>query len=206
MCAAPHAAFARASRVAYGGFSPPATLSVIPGKSYATIQLLTYLYGFQVSRVVPGEWPRHQALLSPGVILPRPCRLPPLPPVLKTRSQHISNHTPHLPPTYHALATLTGPRRARAARKAQASSHSLARRDTRNPGALYDSRNPHWQCPYCLVYQQWPPARYDVFPFLYDLFFVCSRFPSVFVPRFSSQNVCTILIQIYNFYESPGRS
>lgn len=44
------------------------------------------------------------------------------------------------------------------------------------------------------------------FDFYMICFFVCSRFPSVFVPRFSSQNVCTILIQIYNFYESPGRS
>ena len=99
MCAGPRAAFARASRVVYGGSSPPATLSIIPGKCYATIQLLTYLYGFQVSRVVPGERPRHQALLSLGGILPRPCRLPPLSPILKTLSQTIPNHTLHLPPT-----------------------------------------------------------------------------------------------------------
>lgn len=159
----PRAAFARTGRVAYGGIAPPATLTAIAGKSYGTIQVLMYISGFQVSRVVPGERPKHQALLSPGVILPRPCRLPPLPPVLKTRSQHIYNHTPHLPPTHHTLAPLTGPRRARAARKVHASSHSLTRRDTRYPGVLYDSQNPHWQCPYFLVYQQWPPARYDVF-------------------------------------------
>ena len=80
MCAGPRAAFARASRVAYGGSSPPATLSMIPGKCYATIQLLTYLYRFQVFRVVPGERLRHHALLSLGATLSHPCRLPPPPP------------------------------------------------------------------------------------------------------------------------------
>ena len=141
MCAGPRAAFARASRVAYGRFSPPATLSVIPGKSYATIQLLTYLYGFQVSRVVPGERPRHQALLSLGGILPRPGRLPPLSPILKTLSQTIPNHTLHLPPTHHTLAPLNDPRRARVARKAHALSRSFTRRHASNPSLQFTCGN-----------------------------------------------------------------
>ena len=139
MCAGPRTAFARASRVAYGGFSPPATLSVIPGKSYATIQLLTYLYGFQVSRVVPGEWPRHQALLSPGVILPRPCRLPPLPP----SSSLVHNIFPTIPRILPQSTALPHPAPTpdeRAARKAHALPRSLTRRHASNPDTIGSSQ------------------------------------------------------------------
>ena len=108
---------------------------MIPSKSYATIQLLTYLYGFQVSRVVPGEWPRHQALLSPGVILPRPCRLPPLPP----SSSLVHNIFPTIPRILPQSTALPHPAPTPdecAARKAYTLLRSLTRRHASNPDTI----------------------------------------------------------------------
>ena len=163
MYAGPHAAFARTSTIASGGLLPPATLSAFPGKPYGKIRLLTYISIFQVSRVVPGEQARHTALLSLGATLSRPCRLPPLPPP----SRFVPSMSPSIPRILRQPGAHPHPARALdervQPRKAHASSRSLAHRHDRSPDALYDSQNTHWQCPYRLVYQQRPPARYDFF-------------------------------------------
>ena len=76
-----------------------------PGKCYATIQLLTYLYGFQISRVVPGEQLRHHALLSLGATLSHPCRLPPLPPP----STLLHSVFPAIPHNFRQFTVLSHP-------------------------------------------------------------------------------------------------
>ena len=72
---------------------------------------------------------------------PAPVPPPAPPPILKTRSQHISNHTLHLPPTHHTLAPLNDPRRARVARKAHALSRSFTRRHASNPSLQFTCGN-----------------------------------------------------------------
>ena len=163
---------------------PPATLSAFPGKPYGKIRLLTYISIFQVSRVVPGEQARHTALLSLGATLSRPCRLPPLPPP--------SIFVPSIPPASPASSvnpertriphrpwtSACSPKSARVVALARASPRPQPRRVIRlaeHPLAVPVSPGVSTTAP--------SPVRLFLL-FLYDLFFVYSRFSSVCVPFF----------------------